>query len=360
MRIFGSKTTIYAGHGALQELRELKSRRLLVVTDPYFAKNGVARQVADSAAAEQTEIFDRVEPDPSLELVALGVARMDAFRPDTVVALGGGSAMDCAKAMIYLAQEKARLVAVPTTSGSGSEVTDFAIITKDGIKQVLVDESLQPDAAILDDSLLAQLPAKLVADGGFDVLSHALEALASNRANPLTDALARDSFCRVLTHLEASFRGDRSARMPVHTAATMAGLAFTGAGLGLCHAMAHALGGIFHIPHGRLNGILLPWVVEYNAPAAGDKYTVLARQAGLGGSARVMGVRNLKNGLLTLRNQLQMPATLAQAGVPPREVYSNRQKILDAVLNDPCCKTNPVPVTRELAGKVLDQVTGIG
>jgi alcohol dehydrogenase class IV len=334
-------------------------RRLLLVSDPYFVKTGQAQKVATAAKADAVEIFDRVEPDPSVTLAAEGAAVVREFRPDMIAALGGGSAIDCAKAMGYFGG-CTRFVAIPTTSGSGSEVTDFAIITKDGIKQVLVDESLQPDAAILDDSLLAQLPAKLVADGGFDVLSHALEALASNRANPLTDALARDSFCTVLTHLEASFRGDISARMPVHTAATMAGLAFTGAGLGLCHAMAHALGGVFHIPHGRLNGILLPWVVEYNAPAAGDKYTALARQAGLGGSARVMGVRNLKNALLTLRNQLQMPASLAQAGVPPREVYSNRQKILDAVLNDPCCKTNPVPVTRELAGKVLDQVTGIG
>jgi alcohol dehydrogenase class IV len=177
--------------------------------------------------------------------------------------------MDCAKAMAYFSGTSVRLIAIPTTSGSGSEVTDFAILTHDGIKHPLVDERLRPDVAIIDRTLVKNLPPALIADGGFDVLTHALEAYTATNAGAVTDALARDAFQTTFRQLIHSFRGDQTARGQVHEAATMAGMAFTQAGLGLCHALAHSLGGVFHIPHGRLNAILLPAVIRYNSPSAG-------------------------------------------------------------------------------------------
>ena len=360
MEIFHCKTKLYAGSGALSALKEIDSRRLLVVTDPYFEKNGIAAQVAQRVKGAQSSFFGEVAPDPSAELVARGVAQLTKFQPDTVIALGGGSAMDCAKAMVYLAEEPVRFVAVPTTSGSGSEVTDFAIITAGGVKQVLRDPSLQPDIAILDSDLLTELPRTLVADTGFDVLSHALEALVATGSGMMTDTLATESFCRVYSLLERSFSGDKSVRQSIHTAATMAGMAFSSAGLGLCHAMSHSLGGIFHLPHGRLNAMLLPHVVECNVVGAGEKYAALALRAGMGASAKTLGVKNLKNALIRLRQNLQMPATLARAGVAPEKLRQEKKRIVEAVLADPCCSTNPVPVTGAMVEQVLDKVAGHG
>ena len=360
MKEFESGTKIVCGAGAVQTLKGVNAGKLLVVTDPYFAKNGTAQKIAAAAGAGQVEIFDRVAPDPSVELVAEGTALVKAFCPDVMVALGGGSAMDCAKAMLYFAGGKTRLIAIPTTSGSGSEVTDFAILTHDKVKHPLIDSRLRPEMAILDDELVAGLPPSLVADGGFDVLSHALEALVAQNASPITDALAKDAFCSAFSALPASFSGNLEVRGKVHLAATMAGMAFNQAGLGICHALSHSLGGMFHIPHGRLNAILLPAVVGCNAAAAGDKYAALARAAGFGGSVETIAVRNLKNALGRLRRELKLPETLAQAGVDPREVERRSEEILAAALKDPCCLTNPVQPDEKLLRNVLEEVAGRG
>ena len=157
-------------------------------------------------------------------------------------------------------------------------------------------------------------------------------------------------------NLPASYAGRKEVRLKVHRAATMAGIAFTQAGLGLCHAMAHALGGQFHLPHGRLNAILLPAVLSCNAHVCGKKYAELARATGIGGSADTIAVRNLKNALVRLRRELNMPDTLAQAGISPIAVRSNSASLVQAVLEDPCCATNPAPVTRAMARQVLDEV----
>ena len=170
MKEFACGTKIVSGTGAVAALKELGARRLFLVTDPFFAKNGTAARVAQASGAGEVEIFDRVEPDPSVALAAEGTARVKAFEPDVIAALGGGSTMDCAKAMAYFSGSTAPLAAIPTTSGSGSEVTDFAILTHDRVKHPLVDRRLRPQLAILDDELLTGLPPSLVADGGFDVL----------------------------------------------------------------------------------------------------------------------------------------------------------------------------------------------
>ena len=360
MERFDCATAVVAGFGAVSALAELHPRRLLVVSDPFFYENGTAQGLAQVSGAEKVEFFHDVKPDPSVELAAAGTARIRAFSPDVVVALGGGSAMDCAKAMHFFAGSSAKLVAVPTTSGSGSEVTDFAILTHGNVKHPLVDEKLRPGLAILDGDLLGKLPKGLIADGGFDVLSHAVEAVGAKNAGAVSDALAQAAFRDAFSHLGASYAGNTRVRLTVHKAATMAGMAFSSAGLGLCHALSHSLGGMFHVPHGRLNAILLPAVVAVNAEAVGEKYAALARAAGLGGTATAVGVRNLKNGLVRLRKELDLPGTLAQVGVKPSLVRQKAGEIVAAALADPCCATNPVRCDETVIHRVLDEVTGLG
>lgn len=355
---FSCKTQIISGTDILGELKHLKSQRLFVVTDPFFGENGTAKRLAQLAQAPQVHIFDGVKPDPSVELVAQGAAALKEFQPDTVVALGGGSTMDCAKAMVHFSGAKVLFVAVPTTSGSGSEVTDFAVLTHGQVKYPLVDDSLRPDMAILDSSLLNELPKGLVADTGFDVLCHALEAYVAKAASAFSDSLAKEAFCAVYANLPASYAGNWQVRGRIHEAATMAGLAFTHAGLGLCHAMAHVLGGAFHLPHGRINAILLPAVIECNAHVCGAKYAALARSAGIAGAADSVAVRNLKNGIIRLRRELGMPQNLKEAGIDPRQVWHQMGELVSGVLQDPCCKSNPLPVEDFVVRRILQEVTG--
>ena len=360
MREFRCGTKIICGSGAVSQLKQLKPQRLFLVTDPYFAKSGVAQRIAKESGAGAVEIFQEVIPDPSVAVAAKGAAAVKAFGPDLLVALGGGSAMDCAKAMAYFSGLQMIFVAIPTTSGSGSEVTDFAILTHEHTKHPLVDEKLLPDIAILDDTLLEELPRSLIADTGFDVLTHCLEAWAATNATPMSDALAKEAFCTALEVLPASYDGCMAVRLQMHTAATMAGMAFSQAGLGLCHAMAHVLGGMYHIPHGRLNAVLLPAVIECNTSAAGEKYRILAQAAQLGGSARTLAVRNLKQSLCRLRKQLNMPQTLTQCGVSREALLKDIGHIVSAVLEDPCCYTNPRKVEPDLVRQALELVMGNG
>ena len=294
-----------------------------------------------------------------MELAARGAAKVRQFKPDLIVALGGGSALDCAKAFCYFGGG-CTLAAIPTTSGSGSEVTDFAILAHGGVKHPLVDPQLQPDYAILDDDLLQKLPKSLIADSGFDVLAHALEACGGTNGGWFTDCLARESFRLAFQTLPKSFAGDKSVRLSMHKAASMAGLAFNQAGLGICHALSHALGGAFHVPHGRLNAVLLPVVLEANAPYAPEKYAALARHAGFAASSDTMAIRSLKNGLVKLRRELDLPQTLTQAGVDIAELHRQEQQLITAALADPCCDTNPVKPEAHLLRQILAQVTGHG
>jgi acetaldehyde dehydrogenase/alcohol dehydrogenase len=255
--------------------------------------------------------------------------------------------------------KKAYFVAIPTSSGTGSEVTPFAIITDatTGTKWPLADYELMPNMAIVDVDNMMNQPKGLTSASGIDVLTHALEAYTATGADVFSDALAGAAFSQVLCCLKPSFDGNLGARGLVHSCATMAGLAFTQAGLGLCHAMAHALGGLLHLPHGRLNAILLPAVMEANAPFCGSRYARLARRAGLEGRSDTMAIRNLRNSLLRLRRELGLPGTLAEAGA---KLPVDLGPLVEAVLADPCCKTNPAPVTAEVVRHLLRQVAGHG
>ena len=360
MQEFWCKTKIISGAGALDWLNGQSCRQLLLVTDPYFQQNGWAERIGNRVKTENREIFAQVKPDPSVELAAEGTALMRQLQPDLLIALGGGRAVDTAKAMVYFAGEGVRFVAIPTTSGSGSEVTDFSVLTHGQIKHPLVDRRMQPDVAILAEELVEKLPPALVADGGFDVLSHALESFVATGANPMTQALAGNAFSVAFANLPASYRGDVGVRGKIHLASTMAGLAFSQSGLGMCHALSHALGGAFHIPHGRLNAILLPEVIACNGTFSGGEYAKLARLAGLGGSADTIGVRNLRNALIRLRKELGLPATLQEAGVNRQKLWHCSGTIVETALKDPCMATNPVRCEAFQLRRILEAVSGRG
>ena len=331
-----------------------------MVTDPYFKENGWADKIAQRLRAEKREFFCDIKPDPTVELAAAGTALMRQVVPDMLIALGGGSAMDTAKAMVYFAGAGVKFIAIPTTSGSGSEVTNFAILTHGSVKHPLIDKRIQPDVAIIAEELVEKLPPALVADGGFDVLSHAMESFVATNATPLTRALAGSAFTAAFSNLTASYRGDTRVRGRIHLASSVAGMAFSQSGLGLCHALSHSLGGIFHIPHGRLNAILLPEVISCNAGFAGAEYAKLARMAGLGGSADSIGVRNLRNGLIRLRKELNLPSTLQEAGVNRQKLWHHSDAVVEAALQDPCMGTNPVLCEPFQLRRILEAVSGRG
>lgn len=338
MQTFSIGTTIYTGVNALQALRTICGGRVLIVTDRFFSENGKAQELASLCGGE-CRIFDRVQPDPPLSLIAEGIGVLKEFRPDSIVALGGGSPIDCAKGILSLGASDARLIAIPTTSGTGSEVTSFSILTHEGVKHPLIDEKLRPAAAILDPSLLDALPPKLIADSGMDVISHCLEAIAAKNASPFSDALAMCAFDTARKLLPKSFAGDTSVRQALHNAATMAGLAFDNAGLGACHALSHAIGGKFHLAHGRINGILLPHVIQFNAEACPEPYRHLAAFCGLS------GIRALSAAIVRLRSALQLPESLTQAGLQSAEILAAAEELCQAAQDDPCSQGNPRPMT---------------
>lgn len=360
MEKFHCKTKIITGSGAIAALKEMNIGKLFLVCDPFFRNNGTAQRILDAAGSSESHIFSDIVPDPPVEMAAKGALQVKTFRPDAVVALGGGSTIDSAKAMAYFSGVQTLLIAIPSTSGSGSEVTDFSILTHEGVKHPLVDEKIKPDIAILDSDLVASLPTSLIADGGFDLISHALEAYVASNRSTFSDLLAEEAFRTAMSGLQASFHGDLDCRAALHTAATMAGVAFSQAGLGVCHAIAHSLGGEFHTPHGRLNAILLPAVIEHNAPVCTHRYAELARAAGLSGGSDTVALRALKNALVRLRKGLMLPETLAQAGIPTIAVEEKMDKLIDAALSDPCCHTNPLRPEKEMIRSILTQVTGRG
>ena len=349
MKTFHCPTKIYMGDNALSVLETCRAARVLVVTDGYFSQCGKAMEVGKRVPGAEVRVFDRVQPDPSAELAAEGAALCLSYQPDLLIALGGGSSMDCAKAIRLASGLPMTFYAIPTTAGSGSEVTSFSVLTKDGLKHPVVDPELRPDAAILDTDLLASLPASLVADTGMDLLAHCVEAIAATGRNSFTDALAFHGAMTAMEDLPAAYAGDGKARGKLLEAACMAGMAFDNAGLGLCHAIAHVLGGACHLPHGRLCAMVLPHVMAVNESAL-SQYARLAKLCGLGGATERLGLRNLINGVVSLRSKLGLPAVLPQG-----ERFSLEQ-LIGAVLTDGCCKTNPEPASREMIREILQAV----
>lgn len=334
---------------ALKALGELGGLRVLVVSDKLLAQNGLLERVLEALKTSQVEVFDQVSGEPTLEMVAQGVLAFQSIEAQVVVAFGGGSAMDCAKGVIWSANKSTPLWCIPTTAGTGSEVTAFTVLTdaKTGVKFPLVDPALVPRVAILDGQFLAGVPQAVTADTGLDVLTHAAEAYVSVRANAFTDALAEKAFLTAYTRLPAAFAGDMGAKEEMLFASMLAGVAFNTAGLGACHALAHNLGARLHAPHGRVNAVLLPQVIEANAqvPAAAKRYARLAGVCGLSPNPR-----SLAGALRRLCRRLGIPEGLTG--------HADLSGVAADAMKDPCMPDNPKTFTPRELETILRGVVG--
>ncbi|HDH0831362.1 iron-containing alcohol dehydrogenase [Klebsiella oxytoca] len=360
MSEFLLKPRIRFGQDALAILNELPARNVLLVTDQAMVKFGLADRVTQILHARGIafQVWDDVVADPDITTVVRGMKRMDTSYPDLVIALGGGSVIDAAKAVIFaLAQtrpdahrEPPCFVAIPTTSGTGSEVTAFSVVKAHAEKLVLVDPSLLPDIAILDPALVASVPPAITADTGMDVLCHALEAYVSLAASDFSDALAEKVVQQVFRFLPTCWRNgaDLLAREKMHNASCMAGMAFTNASLGITHSLAHALGGVFRVPHGRANALLMADVVAWNADYHGlcdtdaaRKYARLAHLLDLPAATTRQGVASLLVAIQALKDEMSMPAGIRDTGVLADEFEQRLAEMVGQALRDSCTPTNP-------------------
>lgn len=403
MQWFKIPPKIFFQPGAVRYLEDMPDiNRAFIVTDPMMAKLGyvdkvlhyLRRRPANGLSYVHSDVFADVEPDPSIETVMRGVAMMNVFKPDVIISLGGGSPMDAAKAMWLFYEypdtdfkalhlkfldirkkafrfpvlgHKAKMVAIPTTSGTGSEVTPFTVITdkSNNIKYPLADYEFTPDVAIVDPEFVMSIPPRVTADTGMDVLTHAIEAYVSVLASDYTDALALKAIQLVFEYLPKAYKNgaDKEAREKMHNASCIAGMAFANAFLGINHSMAHKLGGEFNIPHGRVNALLLPHAIEYNAEkptkfasfpkygkfVADVKYAEIARTLGFTFSTVDEGVAALVKGIRGLLTLLEIPPTLAQYGVTEEAFEARVATLADRALEDQCTTANPkMPLVSEL------------
>lgn len=380
MEEFSLHTKIFFGENALDRLKSINNERIMVVTDPYIEKSGMICEVIDRIKSNNNQymIFSEIIPDPPVEIVAAGVKVLQQFAPKYIIAIGGGSAIDAAKAIKdfsgKLQENSSNLtfIAIPTTSGTGTEVTSFSVITdrEEAVKYPLVADSLLPDEAILDTALVQSVPRTITADTGMDVLTHALEAYVSTKANNFSDAFAEKAIQLVFEYLPRAFKdgNDLEAREKVHHASCLAGLAFNMVGLGINHSIAHACGAQFSIAHGRMNAILLPAVIEYNANLQGYenrdqnfsnaaiKYAHVARIIGVQTINIRSGVKSLVTQIIKLEKLLNLPDSLTKCGVTTDQFRKAKEKIIHSALNDTCTKTNPRMPTMNEIETILNKI----
>ncbi len=401
MQWFKIPPKIYFEKNAIQYLEKMQDiSRAFIVTDPTMIKLGYVDKALYYLRKREkychSKIYSDVEPDPDVDTIMRGVEEMRDFNPDVIIAIGGGSAIDAAKGMWLFYEhpdatfdglkqkfmdirkrvvkfpnlgEKAKFVAVPTTSGTGSEVTAFSVITdkKNGnIKYPLADYALRPNVAIIDPQFVLTLPKSATADTGMDVLTHGLEAYVSNMASDYTDGLALQAIDMVFNYLKRAYdngENDVEAREKMHNASCIAGMAFTNAFLGLNHSMAHKLGGEYHIPHGRANAILLPYVIKYNSEKptkfaafpkyeyfiADKKYVKVAKFVGLAGNTDEESINNLIEAIKKLMKDLNMPMSIKECGVPEDVFMANLQELAEHAHDDQCTGSNPrYPLVEEI------------
>ena len=361
---------IYHGKGCLEELKNLGGKKAILVVGGGSMKRQGFLDKAVSYLKEggmEVEVFEGVEPDPSVETVMRGAEAMRRFEPDWIVSMGGVSPIDAAKAMWAFYEypeikfedlitpfgfpelrQKARFAAIPSTSGTATEVTAFSVITdySTGVKYPLADFNITPDVAIVDPELVAGLPVKQVAYTGMDALTHAIEAYVSTLNGPFTDPLALQAIEMVLDYLPASYNGNMDAREQMHYAQCLAGMAFSNALLGIVHSMAHKTGAAFstgHIPHGCANAIYLPYVIRYNAKdsTAASRYAEIARRMGLAGASETALVNSLCEKISEFNSRLGIPATLAEFGIDEKEFNEKLDKIAELAVGDACTGSNP-------------------
>ncbi|PKG23480.1 bifunctional acetaldehyde-CoA/alcohol dehydrogenase [Niallia nealsonii] len=401
MQWFKVPPKIYFEKNSVQYLQKMKDiSRVFIVTDPYMVQFGYVDKLLYHLRKRenlvQVEVFSDVEPDPSLDTVVKGTEMMAKFKPDCIIALGGGSPMDAAKGMWLFYEHpdedffglkqkfldirkrvykypslggNAKFVAIPTTSGTGSEVTSFAVITdkEQNVKYPLADYELTPDVAIIDPQFVMTVPPVVTADTGMDVLTHAVEAYVSNMANDYTDALAVKAVQLIFEYLPRAYRNgaiDEEAREKVHNASTIAGMAFANAFLGINHSLAHKLGAEFHIAHGRSNAILMPHVIRYNAEKpkkftafpkyeyfkADERYAELARILGLPANTVEQGVESFIRAVIRLGKELNIPMSIEANGVNAKDFEAKVDYLADRAFEDQCTTANPkLPLVSELA-----------
>jgi alcohol dehydrogenase class IV len=354
---------IVFGEEALQELSQLSGKRAFIVTDETMLRLGYVGHVQEllSQAGLESHYFAEVEPDPSLHTVYRCSEEMNIYAPDWVIGLGGGSALDAAKAAWFLYERpdvpldainpfevfglraKARFVTIATTSGTGADVSwGFALNDTDQqAKLVRVSRELIPDLAIVDPAFVSQLPPGVTADAGMDVLAHAVEAFTNNWHNDFTDPLALQAIRLVFTYLPRAYRdgSDREAREHMHNASTIAGLAFSNTAIILAHALAHAFGARFHTHHGRTVGVFLPYTIEFNAQAIPDRYTEIAKSLELSNP----GAPALAKAIRSLAHSLDQPISLAQLGVEPGDFSAALPEMLNNTLSALELIANPRP-----------------
>lgn len=406
MQWFKVPAKIYFERDSIEYLHQMKEmKKALIVTDRSMVDLGYVNKIIDQLQLRTPEVpyqlFCDVEPDPSIQTVLKGVALMRSFEPDTIIALGGGSSMDAAKGMWLFYEQpqvnfndlkqkfmdirkrafqypelgrKAKLVCIPTTSGTGSEVTPFAVITdkEEHKKYPLTDYSLTPTVAIIDPALTMTLPKSITADTGMDVLTHATEAYVSTLASDFTDGLAIQAIKMVFAYLERSYKNgknDPEAREKMHNASALAGMAFANAFLGMNHSMAHKIGGEFHVPHGRANAILLPYTIRYNGQKpqklstwpkynyyrADERYAELARILGLPCSTVEEGVESYAKACGELGKRVGIKMNFASQGLD-RDIYmANVVKLSYLAYEDQCSPANPrVPMVEDMQKILID------
>ncbi|WGE32968.1 bifunctional acetaldehyde-CoA/alcohol dehydrogenase [Actinobacillus genomosp. 1] len=388
MQWFKVPSKIYFERDSIQYLKSMKdAEKVMIVTDRSMVDLGFVDRITDQLRQRRNKVmiqlFTDVEPNPSLQTVQRGTELMRSFQPDTIIALGGGSPMDAAKVMWLFYEQpevdfrdlvqkfmdirkrafkfpqlgrKAKFVGIPTTSGTGSEVTPFAVITDGDIKYPLADYSLTPTIAIVDPALVMSVPAHVAADTGLDVLTHATEAYTSILANDYTDGLALQAIKLVFENLEKSVKEfDEVAREKMHNASTMAGMAFANAFLGICHSMAHKIGGKFHTIHGRTNAILLPHVIRYNGTrptkvATWPKYTNYVADKRFQDIARILGlpaatpeeaVESYAKAVHDLAVRCGVKMSLREQGIDEQEFLAARRELALNAFEDQCTPANP-------------------
>lgn len=371
MNRFTIPRDLYFGDDAIEYLASVKgSKAIIVYGSKRLESDGtIAKMQALLKKANIESItFSGVEHDPSVATVKEGVRMMNEFEPDLIIGIGGGSPIDAAKAMWIFYEHpdftfeeaakpfnlpelrnKAKFIAIATTSGTATEVTSFSVITDNetGIKYPIADYNITPDVAILDTTLVESMPKHLVANTGMDALTHALEAYVSTVANPFTDALAMRSIEMIYKNLVASFNGDMNARKEMHIAQNLAGMAFSNAILGIAHSMAHKSGVIFNVPHGLANAIYLPNTVLFNSKTAGAKYADIAHRLGLSGNNEKELVASLVESIKKMRADLQMQPSLKEYGIKEDNFNAHLDSVAATAVADPCTSTNPREVSVE-------------
>ena len=378
MQNFRIGTEIYFNENSLNYLQNLtqEQKNIFIVLDPFMIKNGTLDILKAKLPNKNIKTFSDIAPDPTISMVTNGIEQLKSFNPNVVIALGGGSVIDATKAIIHFGRnildlKEVIFIAIPTTSGTGSEVTSFAVITnkEKGIKYPLVSDELLPDIAILEPQLTKSVPPNITADTGLDVLTHSIEAYVSKNATDFSDALAIKSISLVFENLELCFKdgNDIKAREKMHTASCLAGIAFNNASLGINHSIAHILGGKYHIPHGRANAILLPHIIEFNAEIKGyenscsytaKRYEEIAKVLGIAKSNTRASVKALVNKILELQRKLNIPDCLKKLNIDLSNFDSIKEEMAEIALEDKCTETNPISPTKSDIIKILEKVKG--